>query len=264
MSTKTTRSAASGRTAHPVEPTLLPGGVADWPALRSWRPDALVARVGVRDVPVESYPRGLLGSDAGRFRMMTFADYIQAVTSGTGGESLYLADVRLREVFPELAADVRPPDFLSGRRLQWLMFYGVDSFTALHFHSQHQAMLCQVIGEKRVVLIRPSARPRIPLNSWYSRDFHIARRRERADQSLARVDPRDVIDVVLRPGDALTIPVGWLHVVEGSGLSASLTFFWRSWLDIVAASRHRPTLLASLALWSMRQHIPARKDGGTR
>ncbi|HEX9994032.1 MAG TPA: hypothetical protein VGB14_13985 [Acidimicrobiales bacterium] len=67
--------------------------------------------------------------------------------------------------------------------------------------------------------------------------------------------PADVVVIVLGPGDALSIPLGWLHVADATGVSASLTFFWTAWVDAIAMSRHRPTLVPSLALRAVRWEV---------
>ena len=104
--------------------------------------------------------------------------------------------------------------------------------TPLHFDMCH-GLLCQVRGEKRVLLADPLATrslylndpghpnpqsSRVDLLAWLEGESHGQERKR-----YPRVGSVDWFEVVLRPGQALYIPPLWWHHVETLGGASSVS-----------------------------------------
>jgi bifunctional lysine-specific demethylase and histidyl-hydroxylase NO66 len=109
----------------------------------------------------------------------------------------------------------------------------------------HDVFVLQVAGEKRWLVHEPVLRDPLRSEPW----------EERRDAVSARAAEQPVIDTVLRPGDALYLPRGYLHSAEALGdVSCHLTVgvhpvTRQAVLDeLVALVRDDPSLRTSLPL----------------
>ncbi|MET7463080.1 TfuA-like protein [Nonomuraea sp. NPDC005501] len=210
-------------------PVLIEGALDDWPALERWKPGYLRERTGQTRVPVEFYPSGSYygGWVHAPLRMDRYLDIL---TSPGEAERCYLAQVPLLDLLPELADDLSVPGCLAGGpELGLALFLGRDTVTALHYHSNEQALLCQVSGAKEVLLYPPRDHRFLSYHPWYSYRFNFSRidfsaLPDTPDSPLRRTSP---LRCTVRAGEALYIPLYWGHLVEGPGLTSSVTFFWR-------------------------------------
>lgn len=96
-----------------------------------------------------------------------------------------------------------------------------NSFTPLH-HDLTNNLLVQITGRKRVLLVAPDATPRL-----YN-DHHVySRIRDLAEPRIVDRYPAlqgiHVHQVLLGPGDALFIPLGWWHQVTALDFSVTFT-----------------------------------------
>lgn len=210
-------------------PLLIEGALDTWPALDRWNPGYLREKVGQTRVPVEFYPSG---SYYGNWVQapMRLDRYIDMLTSPGEAERCYMAQVPLLDLLPDLADDLSVPGCLSGApELGLALFLGRDTVTALHYHSNEQALLCQVSGAKEVLLYPPEDHRFLDFHPWYSYRFNFSRvdfsdPPGGADSPLRRTRP---LRCTVRAGEALYIPLYWGHLVEGPGTTSSVTFFWR-------------------------------------
>ncbi|MFG1921506.1 cupin domain-containing protein [Cryptosporangium sp. NPDC048952] len=108
----------------------------------------------------------------------------------------------------------------------------------------HDVFVLQVAGEKRWRIHAPVLSAPLRDQPWSSR----------ADDVAARADEEPVIDTVLRPGDALYLPRGWLHSATSLGeTSVHLT------VGVHPVTRHALVeVLAGLAAEdpSLRESLP--------
>ncbi|MFI7442702.1 TfuA-like protein [Nonomuraea indica] len=210
-------------------PLLVEGALDRWPALDRWNPAYLREKVGRTRVPVEFYPSG---SYYGSWVQapLRMDRYLDILTSPGEAERCYLAQVPLLDLLPELAEDLSVPGCLAGApELGLALFVGRDTVTALHYHSNEQALLCQVSGAKEVLLFPPSDHRHLNHHPWYSYRFNFSR----IDFSAVPTGPNTPLRnttplrCTVRAGEALYIPLYWGHLVEGPGTTSSVTFFWR-------------------------------------
>lgn len=202
-------------------------GFADgWPACSRWRPSYLAAEFG--DVQIEACTGRSSDAEpdinaAALREEMSMAEFVARVEVAGVSNDLYLiagnGNSRTDELAP-LFEDVDvPPGLFSHEHLRSssaLWFGPAGTITALH-HDTSNILFCQIWGRKRVLLAPPDN----PLLQPFARGLY------------NRVDPRDptpehaeaagsMFEVMLEPGDALFIPVGWWHHVEALDVSISL------------------------------------------
>lgn len=150
------------------------------------------------------------------------------VVGGGRTNNYYMTGNNTKEnisVLSELYKDVG--DFGEGYRkmtihsrenLFWFGPKGV--FTPLHFDT-FNIILAQVYGRKKVTLIPACQIPKV-----YN-DLHVYSKSQfpavdyKKFPKMKSVTP---INVILHPGEALFIPVGWWHCVEGLDVSMSVSF----------------------------------------
>ncbi|OJH40862.1 cupin-like domain-containing protein [Cystobacter ferrugineus] len=214
-------------------PLVLTDALSHWPALRTWSWELLRERCGERRVRVEVYEDGNRAS-MWAYRDMTLANYLD-VMNGEEHRKYYLAERPLHEVFPELLGDLGDLVLVESERLlKQVTFMGRDSFSTLHYHPRDEALTVQVLGTKRFLLYPPWQTELLYPYPWYSPRSNFSSLpldgtlpRER----YPRFDEATPLEVVLRPGEMIYIPVGWWHSVEGEGQTLTLTSFWRSALQ---------------------------------
>ena len=233
-----------------AEPVLFAGLASSWPALDRWsRPAYLREVAGRRLVPIEVGAAHLetVGADGvgEQTVLRTLADFIDEVIIGgepatargadptavspsvpvTAAETIgYLAQHRLFEQVPALAADIHHPKILPEGADVRAWFGPAGVVTPVHY-DHHHGLLVQIVGHKRVLLWAPDAREML--------------RAPPAGSPLANTSPIDPAEltegselagasrcVVLAPGDGLLIPMGWWHHCESLTVSFSVSFWF--------------------------------------
>ena len=212
-------------------PVLLRGGVDHWPALQRWTPDYLQEHFGAAQIEVQfgreaddQYER-----NAGKHKKrMTMREFVALVRGGGDSNDYYMTANNTRTSLPGLEPlfqDVS--DFASGYRdaasvhsANFLWFGPRGTFTPLH-HDLTNNMLIQIFGRKRVTLI-PAAQ-----TQWLYNDSGVFSAAAYPDFDPERhplMKHATPMRVMLHPGEALFIPIGWWHCVESLDVSISLSF----------------------------------------
>jgi hypothetical protein len=215
----------------PMVPVVIPGVAADWPAI-GWTPERLVEIVG--DAPVtfqaarKADPQFELMKDAHK-RTAPFPEFMAAITASCGNDAYltaYNSDTNRAALAP-LERDLGFLDAYLTRQhgMPWIGPAG--TFTPLHHDLTHN-LLVQIVGRKRILLVSPSATPLLANERHVFSEVHDLE----SEAHLARhPQARAVIrhEVILHPGDALFIPVGWWHQVTSLDFSVTYTctnFHW--------------------------------------
>ena len=218
-------------------PMLVTAAMESWPAFGRWDLDHIAERNGDRPISIEYYGAG------GRFTPFTYVTmpmykYVRHVRAG--GEHTYYLVNELRESFPDLVDDVNVPEFINtpdivSRTRQWTMFAGHETLTGMHYHQLDQAVLCQIHGTKRVLLYAPWQTKDVKPRPWYKKSNYSTiehtSSRDMWEAFASKAGCPPPIDLTLRAGQMLFIPIHWWHVAGGLGESISLTFFWRARLN---------------------------------
>jgi hypothetical protein len=212
------------------KPVVFTGIMNNWKALNLWNPQYLKQHYGTATVEVQanrnSDPEYELNVEKHR-RKVLLKDYIDwIVEKGESNDCYMVANnqnldredlkglMNDLEVFPEYLN----PEDTSRRVFFW--FGSAGTITPLH-HDPVNLMLAQVLGRKRVLLIPPRQTPFL-----YN---HVG--------VFSQVDPENPdfnkyplyrnikpIELILKPGEVIFIPVGWWHHVRALDVSISVSF----------------------------------------
>lgn len=209
-------------------PAVFSGAAEGWPAMASWTPQALSARVGHLEVVVlvEEIVTGDPGEPVvSRHRRMRLGEYLQRLQDSS--HSGYLAQYPLLEQAPELADDLRFPAFARSP-LRWTNVWIGPAATRSHLHfDEDENLLTQVFGRKRLLLVAPEYGPRCyPVNTTWSDCYSPIDPLAPDLARFPRFDGVPVIDLVLQPGDLAYIPRGWWHDVRALEPSISVNQWW--------------------------------------
>jgi hypothetical protein len=216
-------------------PVVLAGEMAGWPALDRWTPEYLKHVVGSREVEVqanraadEDFERNMTAHRS----HMPFDAFIDRISAPNAGNDVYLTawnSASNAEALSPLQADLGSLDKLliggevgQGATSQGMMWIGpAGTFTPLH-HDLTNNLLLQIRGRKMVLLVEPADTDRL-----YN-DHHVySRIRDLTEPGLVDRFPKleglRVHQVLLTPGEALFIPLGWWHQVRALDFSVSIT-----------------------------------------
>ena len=211
-------------------PVRLIGELSTWPALAQWTPEYLKAKIGKALVEVQggrsANPDFERNMDAHRTNI-SFDDFIGRITNEAGND-LYLTaynSTSNETALAPLQADLGFFDKLLDRadsRPHGMMWIGgAGTFTPLH-HDLTNNLLLQIVGRKRVLMVAPDATPRL-----YN-DHHVySQVRDLLEPGIIARYPKleglYVHQIILNPGDALFIPLGWWHQVSSLDFSVTIT-----------------------------------------
>lgn len=214
-------------------PVLIRGLASHWGALRKWSPGYLAdcaASLGDLPVTVRSTPEAMATMDLSRIdrgRTSLVALLRECERSPDVGAELYVPGLPLGNALFE--EDHGPLNVLASSNVfSTTLFFGRNTKGIGHYHPKSHALLCQVQGVKQIRMYPPEDLGRLsPFPAW-SPSFFRSRINFYGDMSgfPKALKARSWL-CELHPGDALFIPLHWLHVAEGKGWSASVTNWWR-------------------------------------
>jgi cupin-like protein len=216
-------------------PCLVKRAVARWPAFQKWAdPEYVLAKIGDVEAGASCSPRiEGFGLRSGRQdliaarrtrdcmlpgekvrdllpRMRTPDDNVLFVELRPAdplvrclGEDLTVAGAR----FSFLAAPPRPRPMYSG----WAVMLYKNSYSDWHFHPGTDAMMCQVLGTKDVLLLPPTQLSWDQIVPIHTEQWKVYDIEEASAPSFREVRP---YHVVVEPGDGLFLPVNWWHAVQ--------------------------------------------------
>ncbi len=209
-------------------PVVLRGAARDWPAAQ-WELPALAERFGAVEVDVLTERVGdwWRASRAQQTQRMTFAELV-ALSVGPPSDRVY-ADGRTHLLgepgLAPMAAELGLLPGLVGDGFPRAWVGPAGTITPLH-HDQSTGWLVQLIGRKRAWLASPLE---VALASTAVGLYNTVDARVAQEGELAEVRWREV---VLEPGDALLIPVGWWHQVEALSPSVSVSMGGFRWPNV--------------------------------
>lgn len=208
-------------------PVLVTGLAAHWPALK-WSFDSLAAMLGQVDVDVqwqrESNPAYEIEADRHTARQNLGA-IIDRIGGGGPSNDFYVTAFNSghnKQVLASLWNDiVGIPGWLARQEERDGFFWMGPQGTITPFHHDlTNNLMVQVVGRKRVKLVPAAETPRMRnirhcFSAWRGEDLP-------AGPGDAERPP--VMEVVLEPGDALFLPIGWWHHVEGLTPTIGMSF----------------------------------------
>lgn len=215
------------------KPVVLKKGIDHWPALKKWSPQYFAEVLGDAEIEVQ-FDRendALFERHSDKYRKsMLMSEFVNMIENDGESNNYYMTANNTQQNVEA----IRPAlddigDFGEGYRQLldsdaafstyfWMGPKG--TFTPLH-HDLTNNMLVQVYGSKKVTLIPAWQVP------WLYNDLHVYSEVDfpnfdlKEHPLMQHVTP---VEVTIDAGDALFIPIGWWHCVEGLDKSISISF----------------------------------------
>jgi hypothetical protein len=214
-------------------PALLKGMVADWPAMEKWSLDYIESIVGDGTISVQwgreaadDYERN---KPAFR-RIMPFSKVAERLRSGEPSNDYYVTagnDDENNALLAPLWDDIGTIEGILApeRERDGFFWMGPEGTITPFHHDLTNNLLAQIAGRKRVKLVAAydaalMKNDRHCFSQWKGEDLPAGPPRKNK--------PR-VMEVVLEPGDALFLPVGWWHHVEALDFTIGMSFTNFAW-----------------------------------
>lgn len=211
---------------RPLIPVVIENLLSNWKASARWTWKNLRTYYGERTVRASYDPEGVCSNRC--YVNLSFEEYLDRMDEG----SLYLTEVHLPTVFPELMADIVMPELvpplmvLSGRQPNaW--FSSANVSKSLHYDTSDN-LLCQVMGRKQVLLFSPDQSVYMYPDN-HSKFPHNSRIRNPAKVDLSQFPEfanTRACSVIIGSGDVLYIPPGWWHFTTSIEHSISVNYWW--------------------------------------
>jgi lysine-specific demethylase 8 len=229
------------------QPVVITGVASEWPAFRRWTPEYFEQVAGDSIVTVHFEEGGDFQRwycpDKQTDLQMPLREYLAILTAPVPDRRYYMTEHDVSLVSPKLLADVDVSRYTKGEPK---MFLGRDTCMPLHFHATTEAILCQVVGQKQVVLYSPDQFSKLYANPWYSSSAvfsqvdgpqqvaafttdtsHLQLQGAQSDR-FPRFKKATPTIVDLAAGECLFIPVHWWHLTTCPGFQVNVSWFWPS------------------------------------
>lgn len=212
-------------------PVVLRHGIDQWPALEKWSPEYLLTHYGDKEIEVQfgrnSDP--LFERNAGKLKKKTLMrDYIEMIRSGGETNDYYMTANNTKNSLAHIAAlfddlgnfgdGYRKLDDSNAGTFFW--FGPKGTYTPLH-HDLTNNMLVQILGRKKVTLIPAWQVPFLYNDKGVYSAANYPDFDEKRHPLMRNLTP---LEIIIHPGDAIFIPIGWWHCVESLDVSMSVTF----------------------------------------
>jgi hypothetical protein len=211
-------------------PVLLTDVASEWPALSQWTPEHFTDVIGDEEIEVmgnrEANPHYEREAHAHKQRMPLRAYVEKILTCSPSNDTYLVANNHLldsdaaKPLWQDFTMDERYLDPQRAQGSVFLWFGPEGTFTPLH-HDVLNVLFVQVFGSKRFTLISPLESHRLANNVGVYSDVDA---RSPDPVRFPRFGSTEQLRLVVNPGEALFIPVGWWHCVEAIETSASLSF----------------------------------------
>jgi hypothetical protein len=201
------------------------------PELRLWNIQTAKDRIVDKDLKVYVMPKGGSLSSQGFFTKMRASEYLSQLESGFSDPSkiFYLAMQRLDEDLPELKPYVLLDKLLPQNLIAASSFWLGQSKTNVYRHMDpYDNFFMQLMGQKTFYLYPPT-------DSKYLYPFSAFGNAPEASP----VNPLNVdleafplarhaspIEITLKAGDALFLPIYWWHAVQGGAETTMSVNIW--------------------------------------
>ena len=211
-------------------PVIITNIMHNWKALQLWTPEYLQQKYGDAEVQIQanrnSDPNYEIKIENHK-KIVLFRKYVEMVVKGGPSNDYYMVannKTLEREEFKPLFNDIEIfPEYLNptdtkGRVFFW--FGPKGTITPLH-HDPVNLILAQVSGRKLIKLISPQQTPL--LYNHVGVFSKVDGENPDYDKYPLYRDAK-IIEVILEPGEAIFIPVGWWHHVKSLEVSISVSF----------------------------------------
>ena len=216
----------------PGRPVILCHAIDSWPALGKWTPEYLREAIGSATIECQGGRQGNARFEVDKElhkREMPFDKFIDQIVA-TSGNDLYLTAYNSAgnaAALAPLATDLGTIDTLldhsSGQDGGMIWIGPQGTFTPLH-HDLTNNLIVQLVGRKRVVMASPAETPKL-----YNHLHVFSEIGNLTDPGLdlasyPKLSNVRLLEVVIEPGEALFVPIGWWHQVESLDFSVTMTY----------------------------------------
>ncbi|HYH99656.1 cupin-like domain-containing protein [Hyalangium sp.] len=212
-------------------PVVMEGLLSDWPASNHWSPESFAERFGDVEVELMAGRETITDPDFHGdllVRTLRMREFVARLRAARQTNDFYLVARNHLLQNPALSAlrdeirapagfvipDLREPDSTH------LWFGPAGTLSNLH-HDEINVLFCQVYGRKRFWLIPSFEIQRLYNDRGFYSAVDILSSQPERYPDFQRAN---VASVIVGPGDALLIPVGWWHAVRSLEVSISVTF----------------------------------------
>lgn len=211
-------------------PVIITDIMHDWQAIATWTPQYFKTQFGEVEVEVQvgrdDDPNHEINKSQYK-KKIRFADYVDLVTCSANSNDCYMVASNRnleRSEFGSLLEDLQPlPDFLNPQAMRGpvkLWFGPAGTITPIH-QDQVNVLAAHVCGRKRWRLVSPH---QTPLLYNYLTVFSKVDVENPDFEKYPLFKQVDVLEVVLKPGEMIFVPIGWWHHVKALDISISLSF----------------------------------------
>lgn len=211
-------------------PVIVTDMMHDWQAIATWTPEYFKTQFGDVEVEVQvgrdDDPQHEVNKGQHK-RKIRFADYVDMVTCGGNNNDYYMVASNRnleRPEFQSLLEDLKPlPEFLNSQAMRGpvkLWFGPAGTITPVH-HDQVNVLAAHICGRKRWRLVSPH---QTSLLYNYLAVFSKVDLEHPNLEQFPLLKDVDVLEVVLKPGEMIFVPIGWWHHVKALDVSISLSF----------------------------------------
>jgi hypothetical protein len=230
---------------HGSRPVVIEGGISAWPAMGAWTPESLAAKVGAREIMVQSSPTGIFGLDpvrgGPRYAEVdtTLGDYVERLMEAEGDTRYYVQRINIPEKLPELMEDIALPDYVDAGLVYLINLWlgPAGNVTTLHYDTPNN-FLAQISGRKRLKMFAPSDTPR--LYPCRSKAYNMSQVNLEAPDlgRFPRFAGTRPYETEIGPGDLLFIPTFWWHQVYSLTAGISVNIWWLPlWRQLLRSRR---------------------------
>ncbi len=214
-------------------PVIVTDVIDAWPAMTKWSLDYFEEVAGDAEIEVQ------FGRDRSPdyehkrqnfVRVMPFRELLDLLRSDEKTNNYYVTannSGKNRQALAPLWNDIiQVPQYLERNdHADGFFWLGPRGTITPYHHDLTNNLLVQVFGRKRVRLV-PSYETRL-MRNW----THVYSRWTGEDLAVgpADGDKPTVIETILGPGEAMFIPIGWWHWVEGLDVTAGMSFTNFKW-----------------------------------
>ena len=255
-------------------PCLVKGACAAWPARTRWMdPEYVIDALGDVEVLVRTTPKieafGLRSMASDRDALEACAASRVALPLrealrriGAPGGDMCFFEMFAGGAMDKLEADV---EIARGQRFaffaelpapfpgypRWGAMFYRDSYSDWHFHGNTEAIMCQVVGDKEVLLLPPDEASWASLVPVHQRELKTYAVDGDRYPRFSEIQP---LRAIVEAGDGLLIPVNWWHAVQSRTGTMGITVpSW--WVSNVADSAQPGTRLTQSREWQRRMQI---------
>jgi hypothetical protein len=210
----------------PGRPVVIEGTMANWPALSLWTPEYLRDAVGSAEIEFQggrtSDPDFELYKDNHK-QKMPFDRFIDLIDAGGNDSYITAYNGHMNKTaLASLERDLGSLDSYLTRGAGMMWIGPAGTFTPLHFDLTNN-LIAQIVGSKRVVLVPPSETSKLAHRRHVFSDVH-----DITDDARLKLFENAAsaccIELDLKAGDLLYVPVGWWHQITAIEFSVSVTY----------------------------------------